>query len=384
MKLLVIFLCFYQCCTSTSVVSALTSIGSSGRSEVWCESTKPTRLVNILYEMCLNEVPIHVDATVKSSDSSLPHQFNLTVKRVEKYSFLVEILRTDLDSGWGNILLTVQWTAYMKKDNCYQLYSFGYRRNGLYNIYLDGSTKLEVYCDLENHGGGWTVIQRNMDNRTDFDRNWLDYKTGFGNKLASFWIGLENIRALTKNGDNELRIDITTCDNTKIVAEYSNFTVGPESDRYRLQMSGYQHKQGTCVQHDAMIAWPCFPHSNLSREKCENHNEKCCYNANATGDHRCTHTAGIVGFFTLINCTSDTDSMAWVNGKRFSTKDISPGFCPSTRKGGWWYDHCSHSSLNGLYDPCKIGVQYAYWKNWSPSGRREGVRFTEMKIRPAL
>nr|XP_026690366.1 ryncolin-1-like isoform X2 [Ciona intestinalis] len=167
----------------------------------------------------------------------------------------------------------------------------------------------------------------------------IDYKTGFGNKLASFWIGLENIREMTKNGDNELRIDITTCNNTKIVAEYSNFTVGPEIDRYRLQLSGYQHKQ------------------------------ECCYNANATAGHRCTYTA---------------DSMEYVNEKRFSTKDISSGTCPSTRKGGWWYDYCSHSSLNGIYDPCKIGVQYAYWRNWSPSGRWEGLRFTEMKIRPAL
>nr|XP_026690365.1 ryncolin-1-like isoform X1 [Ciona intestinalis] len=196
----------------------------------------------------------------------------------------------------------------------------------------------------------------------------IDYKTGFGNKLASFWIGLENIREMTKNGDNELRIDITTCNNTKIVAEYSNFTVGPEIDRYRLQLSGYQHKQGTCDQHDATIARPCRPYSNLSRQKCEN-NGKCCYNANATAGHRCTYTA---------------DSMEYVNEKRFSTKDISSGTCPSTRKGGWWYDYCSHSSLNGIYDPCKIGVQYAYWRNWSPSGRWEGLRFTEMKIRPAL
>ncbi|XP_078485094.1 ficolin-1-like [Ciona intestinalis] len=233
--------CLVICSLQNSVVADY----SGGNNEVWCESTKPTRLVNILYQMCLNEVPIYVNATVEPSDSSLPHQFNLTVKRVEKYSFLVEILRTDLDSGWENILLTVHWTAYMKAENCYQLYSFGYRRNGLYNIYLDGSTKLEVYCDLENHGGGWTVIQRNMDNRTDFDRVWLDYKTGFGNKLASFWIGLENIRALTKNGDNELRIDITTCNNTKIVAEYSNFMVGPESDRYRLNISGF--REGTCA-----------------------------------------------------------------------------------------------------------------------------------------
>uniref|UniRef100_UPI000EF4C0BB ficolin-2-like n=1 Tax=Ciona intestinalis TaxID=7719 RepID=UPI000EF4C0BB len=133
----------------------------------------------------------------------------------------------------------------MKPDasSCEKLYELGHRKNGLYNIYLNGTTKMEVYCDMENPGGGWTVIQRNMDNRTNFDREWFDYKTGFGNKIGSFWIGLENIRALTKNGDQKLRIDITTCNKTKIVAEYSNFTVGPESERYKLYVCGYQHKQ---------------------------------------------------------------------------------------------------------------------------------------------
>ncbi|XP_078485033.1 ficolin-1-A-like [Ciona intestinalis] len=341
---------------------------SSGASEFWCESTKPTRLVNIVYLKCLNEVPIYVDATVKPSDSSLPHQFNLTVKRVEKYSFLVEILRTDLDSGWENILLKINWKAYPPKEikTCRQLYDFGYRRNGLYNIYLDGRTKWEVYCDLENHGGGWTVIQRNMDNRTDFDRNWLDYKTGFGNKLASFWIGLENIRALTKNGDNELRIDITTCDNTKIVAEYSNFMVGPESDRYRLNITGYQHQQGKLCDYGSPSGrWQCGS-TGVSRTTCENNVQGCCFDSAASGKNRCFHTK---------------DAMAWGNGSEFSTKDKRTNTCPNTMKAGWWFRYCTYSNLNGNYDPCKVGFNYAYWRNVSPVGLHEGLRFTEMKIR---
>ncbi|XP_078485043.1 ficolin-1-like isoform X1 [Ciona intestinalis] len=312
---------------------------SRGNNEVWCESTKPTRLVNILYQMCLNEVPIYVDATVKPSDSSLPHHFNLTVKRVEKYSFLVEILRTDLDSGWEDILLTVDWTAYMKTDNCYQLYNYGIRKNGLYNIYLNGSTKLEVYCDLENHGGGWTVIQRRVDNRTDFNRNWIDYKTGFGNRRASFWIGLENIRALTKNGDNELRIDITTCDNTKIVAEYSNFMVGPENDRYRLYLSGFTQERECGFVGGASVRWPCEnTNTNTSQNLCEQNPKGCCYDANVLIGQRCFHTK---------------DAMKWCNETQFSTKDMRAdgNRCPIRRKGGWWYKSCTYASLNSIYDP---------------------------------
>uniref|UniRef100_UPI000EF5138E ficolin-2-like n=1 Tax=Ciona intestinalis TaxID=7719 RepID=UPI000EF5138E len=107
-----------------------------------------------------------------------------------------------------------------------------------------------------------------MDNRTDFDRVWIDYKTGFGNKLASFWIGLENIREMTKNGDNELRIEMTTCDYTKIVADYSTFMVGPESDRYRLNITGYQHQQGVgCDYRNSSARWPCGK-NGISEQDC--------------------------------------------------------------------------------------------------------------------
>nr|XP_026695585.1 uncharacterized protein LOC113475559 [Ciona intestinalis] len=88
---------------------------SRGTSKIGSSSSRAARkLVNVAYMKCFDEVPNYVKATVKPSDSSLPHQFNLTVKRVEKYSFLVEILRTDLDSGWEELSLTVHWTAVMK------------------------------------------------------------------------------------------------------------------------------------------------------------------------------------------------------------------------------------------------------------------------------
>ncbi|XP_078495939.1 ficolin-2-like [Ciona intestinalis] len=309
--------------------------------ENWCHSTKNTKMMNVAYRMCLTEAPIFVNASVKPTDSSLPHKFNITVKQIERYSFLSELTRTDQISGWENISLTVVWTTYMKSDasSCEKLYEFGHRKNRLYNIYLNRTTKLEVYCDMENNGGGWTVIQRNMDNRTNFDREWFDYKTGFGNKTGSFWIGLENIRALTKKGDQELRIDITTCNKTKIVAEYSNFMVGPESERYKLWICGYQHRQ------------------------------ECCFSNNGSSD-------------SPNNQRCDGDALGWNNGNEFSAKDFnSKNRCTDSRKAGWWFSRCTGANLNGNYKPCTIGPQYAYWRKPGSGSPWEGVRFIEMKIR---
>ena len=60
-------------------------------------------------------------------------------------------------------------------------------------------------------GFDWQVIQRRDDygeDRENFNRDWDDYKSGFGNPDGEFWLGNENIYMLTNAEDYSLRVEL--------------------------------------------------------------------------------------------------------------------------------------------------------------------------------
>ncbi|XP_071846028.1 uncharacterized protein [Apostichopus japonicus] len=67
-------------------------------------------------------------------------------------------------------------------SDCSQVFTDGKEESGVYEVKPNNWTgpPFEVYCDMSN-GGGWTVIQRRMDDAQDFNLYWSDYKEGFGN-----------------------------------------------------------------------------------------------------------------------------------------------------------------------------------------------------------
>lgn len=72
-------------------------------------------------------------------------------------------------------------------------------------------------------GGGWSVIQRRLDGSVSFDRNWRDYKDGFGDLHSEFWLGNNHIHDLTIQGDYSLRIDLEDWSNQHRHALYQSF-----------------------------------------------------------------------------------------------------------------------------------------------------------------
>ncbi|XP_062572004.1 ryncolin-2-like [Saccostrea cucullata] len=192
-------------------------------------------------------------------------------------------------------------------------------KDSVYVIYPD--TRREVFCEMTTDGGGWIVIQKRQDGDVDFYRTWIDYKHGFGNVSKNFWIGNDAIHALTRDKNQELRINLQSFNGEKAYAVYSTFYIGDENNKYRLTVSGY------------------------------------------------SGTAG--------------DSLAYHNGVKFSTKDqdndLSTRNCAMQFYGGWWYKDSHSTNLNGLYAQSALSDwKYPIWNHWK---RLEALKQTKIMIR---
>ena len=187
------------------------------------------------------------------------------------------------------------------------------------NPFQDSALDFSHLCDSVTDGGGWIVVQRRTTGKTDFNRNWADYKRGFGGLDEDFWIGNDNLHAITSRGKYELRVELKY-QGKSAFAHYADFSVADESDNYRLTLGAYDG------------------------------------------------TAG--------------DSLAYNNGKPFSTKDRqngpNVGQCTNQYGGGWWFDNCTYVCLNGRWGAIRgiyTGMEWRLFTRGYPAS------YSEMKIR---
>ncbi|PIK36680.1 Tenascin-R [Apostichopus japonicus] len=129
--------------------------------------------------------------------------------------------------------------------DCQELYVSGTRSDGVYTIYPDGwSSGIQVYCEMESNGGGWTVFQRRSSASVDFYRGWSDYKNGFGNKNEDHWLGNKYIHSMTNQKTYQLRIDLRDSASSSFHAVYSTFSINNETDKYRLSVGSHSGNTG--------------------------------------------------------------------------------------------------------------------------------------------
>ena len=120
--------------------------------------------------------------------------------------------------------------------------------------WVNTTTSITVYRDMETDGGGWTVLLTRRDGSVNFQRNWADYKTGFGNLEGEHWLGLDNMYPLTNlsSGPPQLRVDLADWEGNTAFAKYDQFSVGDEDSDYTLSVSGYQSSSTAGDSHTTM------------------------------------------------------------------------------------------------------------------------------------
>ncbi|KAK0065235.1 BpFREP21.2 [Biomphalaria pfeifferi] len=121
---------------------------------------------------------------------------------------------------------------------------------------------LEVMCDTKTDGGGWIIFQRRINGKVDFYRGWQEYRDGFGDyNIGEFYLGNENIFKLTSTGQFDLRIDLEF-NNTKYFAQYKDFKVLSETEKYKLMIGDYSGSAGDDLSKGNNMFFSTFDREN--------------------------------------------------------------------------------------------------------------------------
>ncbi|PIK44174.1 putative deleted in malignant brain tumors 1 protein [Apostichopus japonicus] len=78
------------------------------------------------------------------------------------------------------------------------------------------------------------VLERRLDGSVGFNRDWYDYKNGFGFYGSEFWLGLDKIAYLTNQRNYQLRVDLYTESNITYKLHYDYFMITDEWGNYTL------------------------------------------------------------------------------------------------------------------------------------------------------
>ena len=178
-----------------------------------------------------------------------------------------------------------------------------------------------MYGDLETDSWGWIVFQRRQDASVNFHCTWNYYRSGFGDLGKNFWLGNDKINRITAANKMSLPIELKDCSGKKVFAHYDVYKVDNEKNNYKITVIGYNGTSGDSLSY----------HNNM------------------------------------IFSTRDRDNDMWKTGS-----------CSNDLTGGWWFNDCRNSNLNGQFK----GNTKAYSGiGWIRFKHNLSLKFVEIKMR---
>ena len=112
-----------------------------------------------------------------------------------------------------------------------------------------------------NTGPAILVLRNDWDSSRNpfFSRSWAEYEQAFGSDTTQYWIGLSKLYNMSQNYCN-IRFNLQTQNGSWFYAEYSRFSVGGPSTKYKLSIDGHSGNAG-----DAMVYHNGRPFSTYDR-----------------------------------------------------------------------------------------------------------------------
>ncbi|XP_053814898.1 angiopoietin-4 [Vidua chalybeata] len=212
-------------------------------------------------------------------------------------------------------------------QDCAEVRRAGIHASGIYTLHIANlSEPKKAYCDMETDRGGWTIIQLRANGSLSFQRSWREYKQGFGDASGEYWLGNEAVHLLTSRVPYALRVELQDWEGGQVYAHYGKFQLGSERQFYRLSLQDYS---GTAGQQSGLA----------------------------------------------------------LQGTQFSTRDADNDNClckcAQMLSGGWWFDACGLSNLNGIYYPARNNIRKLNGIRWHHfQGPSYSLKGTRMMIRP--
>ncbi|XP_070600469.1 LOW QUALITY PROTEIN: angiopoietin-4 [Erythrolamprus reginae] len=238
-----------------------------------------------------------------------------------------------LESVQNLVSMVSQGKVLLKKDDrmfqdCMAILQAGFNLSGVYTIHINNLTEpKKAFCDMETDGGGWTVIQRRINGSVSFQKTWKDYKQGFGAAAGEYWLGNEAVHYLTGQAPYTLRVELLDWEGNRAYAQYDKVRLAGERQRYRLALKGYKGSAGL---------QSALPLQGTSFSTWDSDNDNCM-------------------------CK-----------------------CAQMLSGGWWFDACGQSNLNGIYYPARHNIRKLNGVRWHYfQGPGYSLKATRMMIRPS-